>query len=349
MKVQEYVAKEILRNEGLRVPKGIFLSSSYTKKEIEELRKLGFPQILKSQVLVGGRMKAGGVKISYSFEESLRILEELLAKPIKGENPVGVLVEEIIEHDNEWYFSISIDRSSRSLVYVFSKNGGIDIEEYSKTHPEEIVRTNNLDELPLEIRRTAENLKNVFLKYDLTLLEINPIGLCMGEQYLLDAVFHVDDNAIYRQNWIEKAENSNVVRLDGNVGVIGCGAGIVMATIDMLKEYGFEPADFCDIGGGATKDELLKAMIEIKEFSNVIVLNIFGGITDCVEIAYGIKEFHETYPYVELFVRLSGNNEEKAREILKSIGIDFAEDMKELIESLLQKKKGGSYYVLERK
>ncbi len=349
MKVQEYVAKEILRKEGLKVPEGIFLNGSYGKEEIERIKKLGFPQVLKSQVLVGGRMKAGGVRISYSLEESLNVLDELLTKPIKGEFPAGVLIEEFIEHDAEWYFSISIDRSSRNLMYVFSKNGGIDIEEYSKLHPEKIIHTNNLDELPNDIRKTAEKLRNVFLKYDLTLLEINPIGIHMGEHYLLDAVFHVDDNALYRQSWIGKSEDSSVVRLNGDVGVIGCGAGIVMATIDMLKEYGFEPANFCDIGGGATKDELLRAMFEIKEFSNVIVLNIFGGITDCIQIAQGIKEFHDEYPYINLFVRLSGNNEERAKEILKSISIEVAEDMKELVENLLQKKKGGNYYVLERK
>ncbi|MEN3041868.1 MAG: ATP-grasp domain-containing protein, partial [Fervidobacterium sp.] len=283
------------------------------------------------------------------FDETTELLNDLLNKPIKGELPECVLIEELIEHDEEWYFSLSIDRNARKFLYIFSKFGGINIEEFSKENPDKVFKTNNVQKLPKEIRKTAERLTNVFIKYDLTLLEINPIGFCRGELYFLDAVFHLDDSAIFRQSWIGEKTNEKIIKLDGNVGVIGCGAGIVMATIDVLKEYGFEPANFCDIGGGADREELQNALNEVKKYSDVIVLNIFGGITDCLEIAEGIRQFHLKFPNVKLIVRLTGNNEEIAKEALKSLDINCVGDMEELINHLKNlNTKRGNDYVLER-
>lgn len=339
MKVQEYVAKRILSKHGLRVPKSIFVTS-YSEETEEGLLRLGFPLVLKSQVLVGGRMKAGGVLFAHTLEEAREGVEHLLAKSIKGEIPEGVLVEELIEHDEEWYISLSVDRTLRDILFIFSKSGGVDIEEVSTREPEKVIKTTEITDLPKIVQPTAKTLLEVFLEYDLTLLEINPIGVSNGVLYVLDAVFHVDDNALFRQSWVKKSNEEHFVRLDGDVGVIGCGAGIVMATIDVLKELGFEPANFYDIGGGASREELLKALNTVCSFSNVVVLNIFGGITDTLEVAKGIVEFSKSNPQIRLFVRLSGTHEDEAREYLLENGISCTSDMKHLVEELLNWRSG---------
>ncbi|ODN30521.1 ATP-grasp domain-containing protein [Fervidobacterium thailandense] len=348
MKVQEYVAKRILDKHGLRVPKSIFVTS-YNEEVEKGLLKLGFPVVLKSQVLVGGRMKAGGVLFAHTLEEAKEGIEHLLSKPIKGELPEGVLVEELVEHDEEWYISLSVDRTLRDILFIFSKFGGVDIEEISTREPEKVIKTTDITNLPRVVQPLAKTLLEIFLEYDLTLLEINPIGVSNGILYMLDAVFHVDENALFRQTWVKKDGAEHFVRLDGDIGVIGCGAGIVMATIDVLKEHGLEPANFYDIGGGASREELLKALDTVCGFSNIVVLNIFGGITDTLEVAKGIVEFSKSNPQVQLFVRLSGTHEDEARKYLLENGITCASDMKELMAQLLQWKEGkvGESHVLE--
>ncbi len=344
MKVHEYLAKDILRSEGIRVPRSVLVTEENLSTEkdliIESIEKLGFPQVLKSQVLVGGRMKAGGVKIVDNIEGFFKEIERMLITEIKGEKPYGVLVEEFIPHESERYLSISIDRNLRDITFVYSDVGGIDIEEYSRKHPDRVIKTHELSELPMELQGFVSRLNDIFVRYDLTLLEINPFVVRGGEYYALDAVFHVDDSALFRQLWADEEETgSHFVELeDGNVGVIGCGAGIVMATLDALVEYGFKPANFYDIGGGATAEVVYDALGRVYKITNKVVLNIFGGITDCVEIANGIIRFKNDNPDIDIFLRLSGNNEIIARELLKNHGVCVVNDMKELIESF---KKGG--------
>lgn len=342
MKVQEYVAKDILRAEGVGVPKSILiLRNSDLQDYVEALKKLGFPQVAKAQVLVGGRMKAGGVLVSKTIEQAISNVSKIMDSEIKGEIQEGVLVEEFVPHESEHYISITIDRSLRDIVFVYSSHGGIDIEEFTKTHPEEVVKTKRVNDLPLEVRAFARRLYDIFVKYDLTLLEINPFVESNGYYYALDAVFHVDDSALYRQWWAgESSVEDSFVVLGGDVGVIGCGAGIVMATTDALTEHGFKPANFCDIGGGATADTLYSALTKVQKITNKAVLNIFGGITDCLEIAKGVTEFKTKNPGFEIYIRLSGNNEILAKKLLEESGIVSANDMKELIESVDRRVKG---------
>ncbi|AMW32168.1 succinyl-CoA synthetase beta subunit [Fervidobacterium changbaicum] len=351
MKVHEYLAKRVLKAEGVRIPSGVLITREDILENLsgfsERLSLLGFPQVLKAQVLVGGRMKAGGVKIVKNLEESFEEIVKISQMEIKGERPYGVLVEEFIPHEKEMYLSISIDRNIRDIVIVFAPEGGIDVEEYSQKYPDRIIKSNNPEDFPAELRKLILKLKDVFVRYDLTLLEINPFVVKDGEFIALDAVFHVDDSALFRQLWLdEEMPESSFVKLhEGGVGVIGCGAGIVMATLDALVEHGFRPANFCDIGGGATAESVYNALNKVKEITNCAVLNIFGGITDCVEIAKGIINFKKQNPDFTLLIRLSGNNELLARKMLEGYNIPTVSDMKELIESL---RKGGMVHVLSK-
>jgi len=340
VKIHEYLAKDILRAEGVRVPRSYLVTSEELAEEkslTKCLERLGFPQVLKAQVLVGGRMKAGGIVVAEDLEKSIEGIKKILGMKIKGEEPYGVLVEEYIPHDTERYISLSIDRNMRDVVFVYSEVGGVDIEEFALKYPDKLLRTNNIYELPKDLQEFAQKLYEIFVRYDLNLLEINPFVFKDGDFYALDAVFHVDDSALFRQLWAyedDEETNSFVPFENGEVGVIGCGAGIVMATIDALVEYGYKPANFCDLGGGATRESVYEALKKVKSLSNKAVLNIFGGITDCLEIAKGVVNFKEENPDFEIYIRLSGNNEFLARELLKQHNIDAVNDMKELIESL---------------
>ncbi|WP_448378210.1 ATP-grasp domain-containing protein [Fervidobacterium sp.] len=340
MKIHEYLAKDILRAEKVKVPRSYLVTSEELAEEKSLnkcLERLGFPQVLKAQVLVGGRMKAGGIVVAENLEKSLEGIRKILRMKIKGEEPYGVLVEEYIPHDTERYISLSIDRDVRDVVFVYSEVGGVDIEEFALKHPDQVVRTNDIRELPKDLQEFANQLYEIFVRYDLTLLEINPFVLKDGDFYALDAVFHVDDSALFRQLWAyedDKETNSFVPFENGEIGVIGCGAGIVMATIDALVEYGYKPASFCDLGGGATNESVYAALERVKKLCNKAVLNIFGGITDCLEIAKGVINFKNENPEFEIYMRLSGNNELLARELLKQHQTDAVGDMKELIERL---------------
>jgi succinyl-CoA synthetase beta subunit len=258
MKIHEFVGKRLLKSYGINVP------PSYLVRTYNEESPQFLPCVLKSQVLVGGRMKAGGVLFANSECEFKDKLKKLLTTPIKGEDPYGVLIERKMEVDHEYYLSIFIDRSRKDIIYVFSESGGIEIEN-SRDH-----LTGNkyqiLQKLPDKFHPIVEKLTNLFIEKDLTLLEINPLAqLKNGDIYALDAVFHLDDSAIFRQEWAKKFVKKRdfpfqYVELDGDIGIIGCGAGIVMATMDAISLKGYKPADFLDLGGGADSETTMIAL-----------------------------------------------------------------------------------------
>lgn len=351
MKVYEYVGKRILKSYGLKILDGLLIRE-LNEIENEEIRRkveeLGFPQVLKSQVLVGGRMKAGGVVFSNSWEESLEKLKVLLRRKIKGETPAGILIEKAVPHDLEWYISLSIDRDMRDMILIFSKCGGVDVEEISSSNPDKVMKgafDEMVEKLPTVIREPAITLKKIMVERDLTLIEINPVGITKQGPIMFDVVLHLDDNALYRQRWIGKSDGStdpfHFVKLDGDIGVIGCGAGLVMATIDGLIELGCKPANFLDVGGGATMDVTLKALRKVDELGvRAIVMNIFGGITKCDEIARAIVKF-TMESETKLFMRMTGTNEDEGREILKESKIDIYNTMDELLEAVVKWLKEG--------
>ncbi|WGS65771.1 ATP-grasp domain-containing protein [Marinitoga aeolica] len=335
MKIHEFLGKKFLKEYGIKVP------AAYLIKEEKEIEFKFLPAVLKSQVLVGSRMKAGGVLFAHTREEFIVKAQDLLFKEIKGENPYGVLVEEMIPFEKEHYISLVLDREEKDIIILYSQNGGIDIEENKNS----IIKTNfeNYEKiLPEKIQKIIPNLRKLFREKDLTLLEINPLveGI-NGEIYALDSVMHLDDNAIFRQEWakefVEEKYPFHFVKLDGDIGIIGCGAGIVMATMDAVKLEGGEPADFLDLGGGAEKNTTIEALNLLKQYGiNRIILNIFGGITKCDEIAQGLVEFIGENPEMQLYVRLTGTNEEEAKKILKESNIGYYDDMYSMISDAVR-------------
>ncbi len=340
MKVHEFLSKRLLSSYGVHVPHSILV-----KKEKDAFREipLPYPRVLKSQVLVGSRMKKGGVLFANSYTEYCRSLSELLEKKIDGESPYGVLVEEKIEVKEENYISLLLDRNIKGLLLMYSEEGGIDVESSNR-----IIRGNFENVVKLlepQMMTLASRLRDLAFEKDLTLVEINPIARELnGELVALDAVFHLDDAAIYRQKWFEefvptRSYPFQYVELEGNMGIIGCGAGIVMATIDHLKEMGAEPADFLDLGGGADERVASEALrfLQSKGLKKILI-NIFGGITKCDEIAKSIVEFKNAFPDCILYVRLTGTNEEVAKDILDNAGVNFYDDMYSMIEEAVRGK-----------
>ena len=332
MKLHEFLSKKIMCSYEVPVPR------SFLVKKGESPKNFFLPCVLKSQVLVGSRMKNGGVLFANTPQEFEHGLKILLEKKIKGEIPFGVLVEEKMPIKHEHYLSLFLDRDEKSIALIYSSEGGIDVENsqnFIKGRFDKIIR-----EVDPRIAKIALILKKIALEKDITLLEINPLGEMENDEFIaLDAVFYLDDSALYRQSWAKKFAEENpypfhYVKLEGNIGIIGCGAGIVMTTIDMVKRFGGEPADFLDLGGGADKDITVFALETLKGYGiKKTIMNIFGGITKCDEIARAIVDFKKENPDYVLYVRLTGTNEEKAKEILEENHINYYNDMYSMVKS----------------
>ena len=359
MKIHEYQAKELFIKAGIPAPPGEIATTPEDAKAIAE--KLGAPVMVKAQVHVGGRGKAGGVKYAATVEDARTYAERILGMDIKGLTVKKVLITPAAEIKSESYVGIILDRATKRPVIMVSPAGGMDIEEVAAKTPHKIhklavdpivgLRSFEARELAFklykdikQVRQAAniiEKLYKLFWQYDGSLVEINPlITDDRGDVIALDAKFNVDDNALYRQKMIaemrdldaeeqsevEARENDlSFVKLDGNIGCIVNGAGLAMATMDLVKRYGGEPANFLDIGGSSDPRKVVAAMRIILEDPNVeaILFNIFGGITRCDDVANGIVEaFEQLKPKVPVVVRLTGTNEKQAAKILKKVTID---------------------------
>lgn len=337
MKIHEYVGKELLGQYGIPVPQSLL----FTEKAAAA-GDVMLPCVLKSQVLVGGRMKAGGVLFAESRDEFTEKLAVLLKRTIKGAEPVGVLCEEKLEIVQEYYLSLMIDRGERDLILVFSEQGGINIEENTGT----VLKgpfAKMAAQLPEDLAEIALNLHRLLCDKDLTLIEVNPIGrLSDGRLMALDAVLDVDDNALWRQQWAQpfvpdEGYPFHFVKLDGEIGIIGCGAGIVMGTMDAVTDAGGKPADFLDLGGGAQKEVTLEALQLLTSFGiKRIILNIFGGITKCNEIAEGLAQFKSTHADIELFIKLKGTNDREGKRILHENQIAVYDDLYHMVEEAVR-------------
>ncbi|MCR4405138.1 MAG: ADP-forming succinate--CoA ligase subunit beta [Candidatus Acetothermia bacterium] len=366
MKLQEYQGKELFKRVGIAVNEGRVATSPEEAEAIA--RALGFPVVIKAQVLVGGRGKAGGVKLAASPEETRAQAARILGMVIKGERVEKLLVARAAEIAQEFYLGITLDRAKRMPVMIFSPAGGMEIEEVAKARPEAIFRFHvhplegphpyqirnlllraGIDKgLQSQFASLFNKLYQAFTQYQANLVEINPLALTpAGELVAVDAKFIIDDDALPRlgelASWRDAGSESpqeraareaglNYVKLDGNIGIIGNGAGLVMATLDLVAALGGKPANFLDIGGGARAAQIEKALEIVLSDPQVegLFLNIFGGITRCDEVARGLVEaWKKLQAKLPLVVRLTGTNEEEGRAILEAQGISPVREMEE--------------------
>jgi succinyl-CoA synthetase beta subunit len=358
MKLLEYEAKEILKKAGIPVPKGMVIRKDDDLKEVTA--HTGDRVVVKAQVDVGGRGKAGGILMadSSSVKETA---EKLLGSSIKGVPVQSVLIEEQIAIEHEYYLSISIDRASASPLILFTSSGGVDIEEVARSSPDAIRRVivnplltdvpgysirYLLRGAPKELGPMINRLYRVFREKDALLAEINPLVTTADGVYAADAKLIIDDNALGRQGIKEnrdltdrerKAEEFgfSFVELDGTIGVIGNGAGLTMATVDLITVLGGRPANFLDVGGGADRVRVAHAvrMLGSMPGVSVIIVNLLGGITRCDEVAAGIIEAGVSQ---QVIVRLAGTNEEEGRQMLNQHGYRMLDTMEEAVTAAVE-------------
>ncbi len=358
MKLLEYASKEVFRRFGLPVQEG---KLAYTPEEARRVAEtLKPPYVVKAQVPVGGRGKAGGVKLAHTPEEVEEKARHILNLTIKGVPVKKVLVTEAADIAHEYYLGVVVDRRNNQPVIMVSAEGGVDIEEVARTKPEAIhklavdpvwglsdfqarqlaFRLFQDKKKALKAAGIIQKLYRAFQEVDAQLAEINPlVETPEGELLAVDAKIVVDDNALYRHPDLEqmrdmdyeepkeleaKAADLSYVKLDGTIGCCVNGAGLAMATMDVIKHFGGEPANFLDIGGSSRPEKVIKAMEIITSDPNVKVIyfNIFGGITRCDDVARGLVEAFRTMEVkVPLVIRLTGTNEEEGRRILEESGI----------------------------
>jgi succinyl-CoA synthetase beta subunit len=371
MKIHEYQAKEIFKEFGIRTPRG---GVATTPEEAEKVAaEIGGPVAVKAQVHVGGRGKAGGIKVAATPAEAKEAAAKILGMDIKGLTVEKVLVEEASRIAREYYLGFVHDRGAKAVTLMASAEGGVEIEEVARTKPEAIVKVTMEPHLGLhgyqafwvgkqltgdaaKARVVADVLKRIyqaFTCYDCSLAEINPfVETEEGEFVALDAKINIDDNALHLHPELAdgrddlhatelraKAAGLSYVPMEGNVACIVNGAGLAMTTMDLIKLYGGEPANFLDVGGSSSPEKILTAMDIIMSSPGVkaILVNIFGGITRCDDVASGLVAALEKHPLdVPLVVRLTGTNEEEAREILKGAGIEAGSDMDEAVKAAVE-------------
>ncbi len=368
MKLYEYEAKAILGKNGIPTPKGQVTETSQQARVIAA--NLASAVAVKAQVLIAGRGKAGGIKFVQTPDKAAKAAENLFATSMEDESVRAVLVEQKIPIKRELYFAVIVDRVSRRYVVITSKAGGIEVEETAKSNPKDILRqlvnpklgfcsfharqiAQQLGYSGNQLVQLAEVLKKIYaaaMDCDAELLEINPlVETTEGNFVAADARIIVDDNALYRQEQFRlsrleqqrelsaeefHAQKSGLsfVKLGGDIGVVGNGAGLVMATLDLVSAFGGEPANFLDIGGGAPLERVFAAFRVVLSNSKVKILlvNILGGITLCDEVARAIVETRKQLCFsVPVVVRLVGTNEQEGKRILAEAQIPACDSMEE--------------------
>jgi succinyl-CoA synthetase beta subunit len=345
----EYEAKGILQNSNIPIPKGIPFRTN------DPLPKA--PTVLKSQVHTGGRGKAGGVIVVREQSEIASATNRIFNLALKDEKPQTVLAEELLEISHEYYLSIIINRATADIELVAHKEGGIEIESHDAS---EFLRrsltsnsTDTLGEMLAEyydlpgqvftLQELVKNLYSCFIKSDATLLEINPLILTKDNTLMAgDCKMTLDDDAAFRHpewHFEQMPTNANFVTLNphGSIATIANGAGLAMATVDAVKQAGLTPANFLDIGGGATVEGIVTSFQMILEFPNVnaIVINIFGGIVRCDDVANAILEARKQFTNLpHLYIRLSGNKSAEATRLLADAGLILYPDLPACLKEL---------------
>ena len=377
MKLHEYQSKQIFAKYGVPIPNGRVAATAAEAKQIAE--ELGGRVVIKSQVLVGGRGKAGGIRLAKNPEEAEDLATAILGMEIKGLPVRKVLVDQAANIDNEIYLGITNDRAARKPVLMGSAAGGVEIEEVARETPEKIVRV-HIDpllglrdyqardiaagiDLPRDHWRTfgqiCKSLWQAYNASDATLAEINPLVIT-DENHIIavDGKMLVDDNALFRHPDLAEmrdldAEASSeiearkyglsYIKLDGNIGCMVNGAGLAMTTMDIIKLFGGEPANFLDIGGGAGAEKVAAALRIILSDPNVkaVLFNVFGGITRGDEVAHGVlAALEEEKPLIPMVTRLVGTRAEEGRKILADANMITAETLAEAAQKAVAAAKG---------
>ena len=376
MRLLEAECKELLSQYGLAVPKGKIIREP--EEAYEALREIGGRAVLKIQIPRGQRGKAGGIKPVHSPEEAYERAKELLSSTFYGYKPAYLLAEEFIDAEGELYVGAIVNRSERSITFISSRYGGMEVEEMAAQHPESLLKV-SVDPLiglmPYQARMLAKNalpdrpdlrkvltkaiinLWKLFCQMDAIMLEVNPFAVTKdGRLIALDVRMEIDDNSLYRHLDISKrvyilkkserlAREFGIayVELDGDIGTMANGAGLAMATMDLVHIMGGEPANFCDVGGGASADRIKKALeiITSNPRVKVVLINALCGITSGVEVAKGIVEaIKEMKSKPKLIIRLSGNRAKEGREILRRAGIEALEDAKQAVTIAIELARG---------
>jgi succinyl-CoA synthetase beta subunit len=353
MDLLEYQGKQLFAKHGVPVPEG--RPATTVQEAVEAAEELGYPVVIKAQVQIGGRGKAGGIQLAKDRAEAEEHATAILGMDIRGFTVHELYVEKASEIDEEYYAAIVFDRSAKKPMAMLSRMGGMDVEEVAETDPE-AMRMLHVDPLlglqDFHGRRLAfesgiaedvvrpvgamlASLYDVFVREDATLVEVNPLLITKSREVVaLDAKVTVDDNALFRhpdvaelrdpsaedpQERMARERGLTYVKLDGNVGILGNGAGLVMSTLDVVAQAGGTPANFLDAGGGS-KAEAITSAVEVilsDEKVKAVLFNIFGGITRCDEVARGLIEaFEQIKPDVPFVVRLDGTNDKEGRALL---------------------------------
>ncbi|TVR67883.1 MAG: ADP-forming succinate--CoA ligase subunit beta [Spirochaetaceae bacterium] len=376
MKVHEYQAKEIFKARGIPVQDQAVISDA--GEAAAAAKRLGGKVVVKAQVLVGGRGKAGGVKLAADPGEAEQHARAILGMDIKGERVEKVMIAPTADILKEYYVGLIMDRASKKIVLMVTKEGGVDIEELAVSDPDKIIKfpidiATGLDAPPVrkdlegiltevfgkpalvaQALETVGKLYALFVEKDASLVEINPYALVDENTLLaLDAKINFDDNALYKHDDLEamknpeeysqdeidaKAYGLSFVSMDGEIGCIVNGAGLAMATMDIVKLYGGDPANFLDVGGSSNPEKVLQAIRIILRNPKVkaILINIFGGITRCDDIARGIIMATDQIEIkVPLVIRLVGTNEEEGRKLLEAKGFVVGSDLSEAVQNVV--------------
>lgn len=378
MKLHEYQSKQIFAKYGIPIPKGRVAATEDEAKQIA--KELGSRVVIKSQVLVGGRGKAGGIRLAKTPDEAGDLAGQILAMEIKGLPVRKVLVDEAASIESEIYLGITNDRGARKPVMMASSAGGVEIEEVARLTPEKIIKV-HIDpllglrdylsrdiaagiDLPREHWRAfgliARGLWQAYIDCDATLAEINPLVITSDNKLLaVDGKMLIDDNALYRQQALSEMRDLDVeapsevearryglsfIKLDGNIGCMVNGAGLAMTTMDLIKLFGGSPANFLDIGGGASSEKVAAALRIILTDPNVkaVMYNIFGGITRGDEVARGIlTALAEVKTNVPMVIRLVGTNAEEGRRMLADANMITAETLADAAQKAVALATGG--------
>ncbi|MEN6408122.1 MAG: ADP-forming succinate--CoA ligase subunit beta [Anaerolineaceae bacterium] len=378
MKLHEYQSKQIFSKYGVTIPRGRVASTASEAKTIAE--ELGTRVVIKAQVLVGGRGKAGGIRLAKTPKEAEELATLILGMELKGLPVRKVLVDEAANITKEIYLGITNDRNQRKPVMMASASGGVDIEEIARVSPEKIIKiqidpllglrdyqcrdiANGID-LPRAqwkpFTEIANGLWRAYTENDATLAEINPLVITSDNRLIaLDAKMIIDDNSLYRHADLNDLRDLDVeapaeiearkyglsfIKLDGEIGCMVNGAGLAMATMDIIKLYGGEPANFLDIGGGASSEKVAAALRIILSDPNVkaVLFNVFGGITRCDEVARGIlTALDEVKSKIPMVIRLVGTNAEEGMQLLSTTDMIIAQSLAEAAQKAIAAAHGG--------